>query len=141
MIIRDMVVDDIYRGYLDCLETLAPVNLTFVEAIKVFKARSLSITTLVAVEEETGNVMGTLSLLIEPKFIHEGGLVGHIEDVAVATEYQGQGVGSALLKAALEFCRGTCYRVRLNCSAKLVSYYEKLGFAKYEDGMRLNLSH
>ena len=43
-----------------------------------------------------GKVVGSTTLLIEPKFIHNGGLVGHIEDVVVNKEFQGQKIGEEI---------------------------------------------
>ncbi len=47
-------------------------------------------------------VIGTTTLLVEPKFIFSGGRVGHIEDVAVRTGYQRRGIGFKLVKYATE---------------------------------------
>lgn len=45
-------------------------------------------------------IVGTTTLLVEPKFIFGGGRVGHIEDVCVRKEFQGLEIGSLLVKHA-----------------------------------------
>ena len=38
------------------------------------------------------NIIGSTTLLIEQKFIHDGGKVGHIEDVVTRKGYEGFGI-------------------------------------------------
>ena len=46
----------------------------------------------------TVDFAGNVALLLEKKFIHSGGYIGHIEDVAVHPEFQGHGIGKALIE-------------------------------------------
>src|SRR5690606_4202949 len=48
---------------------------------------------IVAEDLESKKIIGTATLLIEQKFIHNGGKVGHIEDVATRKGFEGRGVG------------------------------------------------
>jgi glucosamine-phosphate N-acetyltransferase len=85
-------------------------------------------------------VAGTASLFIEPKFIHNGGSVGHIEDVAVHVAYQHHGVGASLVKYLLDVCREMgCYKVILDCEDHVIPFYEHLGFRRWEIAMRADL--
>jgi glucosamine-phosphate N-acetyltransferase len=94
--------------------------------------------TYVAVEQE--KVIGTASLLIETKLIHNGSKVGHIEDVAVHPAHQGKGIGKALVDHLVECCRNAdCYKVILDCKEGVAPFYEKLGFHRHEIAMRLDL--
>lgn len=58
--------------------------------------------------------MGTGALIVERKFIHRLGMVGHIEDIAVAKDQQGKKLGLRLIQA-LDFVaeRVGCYKVSL----------------------------
>ncbi len=138
--IREMVFDDVYRGFMETLSSLAPVSLTPVEAIRVFQLRAANVCmrTFVAIME--GRVVGTASLLIERKYLHKGSLSAHIEDVAIHTSMQGRGVGRALIKHATDCAKELgCYKVILDCGDNLIPFYEKSGFYLNCNCMRMDL--
>jgi len=139
IIIRHMNAVDLQRGFLETVRALRSTNLTYDEAIAVFRRRMRNkVRTFVALID--GKVVGTASLLIEPKFIHDGGVTGHVEDVAVHPECQGQGIGVLLMDRVLEESRREgCYKVILDCAEKVMPFYEKLGFSKWERAMRIDL--
>jgi glucosamine-phosphate N-acetyltransferase len=85
-------------------------------------------------------VVGTASVFIEPKFIHEGGVVGHIEDVSINADYQKHGIGRALVEHLLSVCRThNCYKVILDCAESVIPFYERIGFHRWERAMRIDL--
>ena len=43
---------------------------------------------LVLESQKTKTIVGTGSLIVEPKFIHETGLVGHVEDIVIEVQLQ-----------------------------------------------------
>ena len=43
--------------------------------------------------KDTNHIIGTLTILIEQKVIHNMGKVGHIEDVVIDNKYRGRGLG------------------------------------------------
>lgn len=57
-------------------------------------------------------VVGTGSLIVERKFIHSLGMVGHIEDIAVEKNQQGKKLGLRIIQA-LDFVAAHvgCYKV------------------------------
>jgi len=139
MTIRLMDATDLDRGFLQALNALKAVELTEQQAVDVYRHRLKSrIRTYVA--EIDGKIAGTASVFIEPKFIHAGGVVGHIEDVAVNPEFQKHGIGRALVEFILDECRQlNCYKVILDCAEGVIPFYEKLGFHKWERAMRIDL--
>lgn len=139
IVVRPMYATDLRRGFLATLASLKPCELSDEEAVEVFRQRMRQkIRTYVAVMDN--RIVGTVTLLIEPKFIHSGGVVGHIEDVAVHQAYQQHGVGAMLVNYALDECRAAkCYKVILDCAEKVIPFYEKLGFTKWERAMRIDL--
>jgi glucosamine-phosphate N-acetyltransferase len=138
-VIREITGPDLARGFLETLAALAEVNLSFEEAAEVLRARMRHGTrTYVACVGD--RVVGTASLVVEPKFIHKGGKIGHIEDVAVHPDARHLRVGSALVRHATEQARKLgCYKVILSCYERLVPFYEQLGFRKHDLGMRIDL--
>jgi glucosamine-phosphate N-acetyltransferase len=139
--IRDLEEGDISRCLLDTLSSLAGVQLTPGEAAVIHRERlRTGIRTYVAVEDEKSEVVGTVSLLVERKFIHVGGRVGHIEDVAVRRGFEKRGIGGALVRHATEEARRLgCYKVVLSCFEHLEPFYASLGFRRHDIGMRMDL--
>lgn len=141
MNIRLWQKEDLKRGFLEALENLRPLgNLTVGDASKIFDEMSASSFYKVFVAEYNGQVVGSITLLLEKKFIHGGGLVGHIEDVAVRQGFEGNGIGSELVKKAIEEAKKQgCYKVVLDCDENLVAFYYQQGFIKSGAFMRLYL--
>jgi glucosamine-phosphate N-acetyltransferase len=138
-IIRDLRTEDLANGFLDSLTSLTDVGLTPEEARGVMQTRQRAgVRTYVALLR--GRVAGTASLVIEQKFIHRGGRIGHIEDVAVHRDFQGHGIGSALVQHATTEARKLgCYKVILSCFEDRVPFYSRLGFRRHDIGMRMDL--
>jgi glucosamine-phosphate N-acetyltransferase len=138
-VIREMIGPDLTHGFLESLAALAEVNLTGEQAAEVFRARMRAGTrTYVACVGD--HVIGTASLVVEQKFIHKGGKVGHIEDVAVHPDCRHLRVGSALVRHATQQARKLgCYKVILSCFERLVPFYQGLGYHKHDVGMRIDL--
>ncbi|MDR4510545.1 MAG: GNAT family N-acetyltransferase [Nitrososphaeraceae archaeon] len=85
-------------------------------------------------------IVGSITTIIEQKFIHNGGKVCHIEDVVTRKGYEKMGIGSLLVKKAIEFAiLENCYKVILSCSEQNFSFYQKNGFYKHEITMRLDI--
>jgi len=137
-VIGDLTEEGLSRGFLETLAGLAAPELTPAEAAQVHRERlRAGLRTFVA---RSGDyIVGTATLMIEQKFIHRGGRVGHIEDVAVHRDYQSQGIGAALVRHAIEEARHLgCYKVILNCADGLMPFYARLGFRSHHNGMRLD---
>lgn len=76
-------------------------------------------------------IVGCGTVIIEPKMIHAGRCVGHIEDIVVDTEYRGLGIARGILNRLAEVSyRNNCYKVILDCADELVGFYSKLDFVK-----------
>ena len=140
-VIRDLHGPDISAGLLDTLSNLAEARLTPEEAGELHRRRlRTGVRCYVAWSTVSKAVIGTASLLVEQKFIHQGGMVGHIEDVSVRLGYEKRGIGTALVRHATEQARKIgCYKVILNCAEHLIPFYESLGFRWHAVQLRTNL--
>lgn len=80
-------------------------------------------------------VVGTTTLLVEPKFINKGMRVGYIEDVSVRKGYDGLGIGSQLIAYAIHDAISVeaCGKILLYCSKNTMPFYEKLGYKLVDD--------
>ncbi|KAK6526678.1 Glucosamine-phosphate N-acetyltransferase-like protein [Arthrobotrys megalospora] len=85
--------------------------------------------TILCIVDDAGKVCATGSLIVERKFIRNCGLVGHIEDIAVAKEQQGKKLGLRMINA-LDYIaeKAGCYKSILDCSESNQGFYEKCGF-------------
>jgi len=138
--IRKLEEKDLFRGFLTSLDSLKKASdLNENKAKDVFNKIKTNPNHLVFVVILDDKVVGSTTLLIEPKFIHQGGKVGHIEDVVIAKEFQGSGIGEKLINFVLEYAKkNDCYKTILDCSDDLKPFYEKIGFKKHSNCMRFD---
>ena len=139
-IIRELEEKDLLEGFLDTLDTLRETSsITENKALEIFKKIKSNHEHIIIVAELNGKIVGSTTLLIEPKFIHNGGLVGHIEDVVVKKEFQGEKIGNKIIKHVLELAKNHgCYKTILDCSNEVKPFYEKMGFKQHSNELRFN---
>ena len=161
VIIRAIEFEDIEdRGFLEVLENLVPVGLDRIRAKQILEEiRSNPLHKIFVAQEDKGmeqqeqgqqrqiqaqedidkgkksKVVGTTTLLVEPKFINKGMRVGYIEDVSVRKGYDGLGIGSQLITYATQNAISVegCGKILLYCSKNTVPFYEKLGYKLLDD--------
>ncbi|MFL6322449.1 MAG: GNAT family N-acetyltransferase [Nitrososphaeraceae archaeon] len=143
-VIREIQLADLKRGFFDTLSSLSHVGNIADQNDRAEKIlseiKSYPFYTIFVAVKEDNQLIGSITILIEQKFIHNGGKVGHIEDVVTRKEYEGMGIGKALVLKALDFAKeNTCYKVILDCSKSNVEFYKKIGFKEHEVSMRIDL--
>ena len=85
----------------------------------------------VYVLEQNKKIVSCATLLLEPKFIHDCGFVGHIEDVVVDKACRGQNLGRKIIDFLTnEAEKLGCYKILLDCSDNNVGFYEKCEYMK-----------
>src|SRR5688500_2724126 len=103
---------------------------------KIIKSRNMKV--ILALNDT--EIIGSITTIIEQKFIHNGGKVCHIEDVVTRKGFENLGIGSILVEKALELAvQEQCYKIILNCSTYNSGFYEKFGFYKHDIGMRYDV--
>jgi glucosamine-phosphate N-acetyltransferase len=139
-VIRKLKKDDLQKGFLTTLDSLKQAsNIEAKKAEEIFEKINSNPNHIIAVAEVEGKIVGATTLLIEPKFIHGGGLVGHIEDVVVDENYQGQRIGEKIMKYLLEIAKNQgCYKTILDCTDDVKQFYEKLGFKHVANELRFD---
>ncbi len=79
--------------------------------------------------------VGVFALLIMDNFGHMGAPSAVLEDVVVAADLRGQGVGSRMMEHANKLCRQKgCYKMTFSSNINRVDahrFYESLGFKKH----------
>ena len=132
MNIRTLEEGDYDLGYLSVLSGLTTVG-TITKEKWTERYREISSNPCIEiwVIHDTGinQIVGTATLLVEPKFIHECGTVAHIEDVVLSKSTHGTGLGKKIVTFLSEKAkiRG-CYKVILDCTQQTIGFYEKCGF-------------
>jgi len=136
--IRKLEEQDLFNGFLDSLDSLRKASeLSKTKAKEIFNKIKTNPDHVVFVVIMDGRVVGSTTLFIELKFIHQGGRVGHIEDVVVAKEYQSKGIGEQLINHVLDYAKkNDCYKTILDCSDDVKPFYEKIGFKIHSNCMR-----
>jgi GNAT superfamily N-acetyltransferase len=121
---------NLYGGVLDNGNVI-----TFEEAKLLFEKMQSYPNYKVYIAENEEEIIGTFALLIMDNLAHQGTPSGVVEDVAVRTDLQGQGIGKKMMEFALEKCREAgCYKMSLSSNLRRKeahAFYESLGFEKH----------
>ena len=138
IVIRELKKEDLWNGFLTTLDSLRDTSgIEKQKAEEIFEKINSNKDHIIAVADNREKIIGAATLLIETKFIHNGGLVGHIEDVVVDKNYQGKGIGEKIVKYLLEHAKNKgCYKTILDCTDDVKPFYEKIGFKKNANALR-----
>lgn len=121
---------ELYGAALDDEPLLTPL-----EARKLFAKMRRYPNYKVYVYVERGRIAGTFALLVMDNLGHRGAPSAIVEDVAVAPELQGRGIGRKMMAFALARCRKAgCYKMALSSNSKRKkahAFYENLGFKRH----------
>jgi glucosamine-phosphate N-acetyltransferase len=140
IVIRRLKKEDLWNGFLTTLDSLRHTsNIEKSVAEKIFNKINANEEHIIAVAELNGRIVGATTLFIETKFIHNGGKVGHIEDVVVDKNHQGKGIGEKIVKYLLnEAQKKGCYKTILDCTDEVKPFYEKIGFKQNANALRFD---
>ena len=96
------------------------------------------------VAERGASIVGTFSLIFIPGLSHSARDSCVVEDVVVAYELQGDGIGKQMMRFAMAACVARhCYKLVLSSHvqrARAHRFYEGLGFRKHGYSYLLDLS-
>ncbi len=131
-----MLADDALGGPRETLA--APLPRSYVDAFDRVEA---SPDILLRVAEQDGRVVGCFQLCFLPGLSSQGATRALIEDVRVASDRRGSGIGEIMLRWALDEAKGRgCKVFELLTHHSRVDaqrFYERLGFARSHLGMTL----
>jgi glucosamine-phosphate N-acetyltransferase len=149
-LLSELKHEDLDRGFLETLDSLIPGTSQLdrskaCDIVKEIESNPLHRIFVVYAVGEANKahsditdgkkvIVGTTTLLVEPKFIFGGGRVAHIEDVCVRKDFQGMGIGRSLVNHATTVAESVmgCVKIVLDCSDETMPFYESLGYS-YQD--------
>ncbi|KAI0594796.1 acyl-CoA N-acyltransferase [Biscogniauxia sp. FL1348] len=131
-LIRPLARDDYGKGFFDCLRVLTwvgePAESDFTARFdEMVEAKGTYY--FLVIEHGGGSIVGTGCLVVEKKFIHNRALCGHVEEIAIAKEHQGKGLGLKMIKALdAVAAKVGCSKNILNCGPRNEPFYVKCGY-------------
>lgn len=136
MAIISMLADDLLGRARENIDNLEKYRRAFLEI-------SSSKNDFLAVIELEKEIIGTCHLTIMPSLTLQGLKRMNIEAVRVVEKFSNQGIGSWMMKKAIEFAKKhdvSIIQLTSNKSRKDAHrFYEKLGFEKTHEGMKLKI--
>ena len=136
--IAALLADDVIGAVREAPDGLEPYRAAFA-AVDADPAHLL-----VVAQDAAGAVVATLQLSLVPGLSRRGALRAQIEAVRVAPEQRGAGLGSALIRWAIdESRRRGAALVQLTTDLRRTDahrFYERLGFVGSHLGMKLDLT-
>ncbi len=90
--------------------------------------------------EPNNFVIGAAILSFSHKLIHGGTRVGRIDELVIDVTYRNQGLGEVFVDflAAKAVAEG-CYKLLLECKDERLGFYERCGFHRAANSMRMDL--
>ncbi|QCJ44590.1 GNAT family N-acetyltransferase [Bacillus sp. S3] len=133
-----MLADDVLGSKRERYEHPLPTGY-----IKAFEAITADPNNELIVACDGHEVIGVQQITFTPYITHQGGWRATIEVVRTTTSVRGKGVGTKLIKWAIQRAeeRG-CHLVQLTTDKKrqdALSFYERLGFKATHEGLKLKL--
>jgi len=127
IIIREIEEDDLEKGFLETLDFLRKTSdIDKNKDKEILKKIKQNPNHIIHVAVDDNKIVASTTLLVEQKFIHDGGLVGHIEDVVVRKEYEGKGIGIKLVMSMVECAKEiNSFKTILDCKDDVKKFYKK----------------
>lgn len=122
--------------YIDLMKNFRPldINMTTEKFEEIYDKIFQSGCIIVC--KEFQKIIGSITILLEYKFINNFAVYGHIEDVFVDENYRNKKIGKKLVEEAVNFCKEKkCFKISLNCNEKLKNFYSLNGFENRQINM------
>jgi len=133
--LRPLKRSDYENGYMNLLSQLTQVGEVskdqFLQTFQKMKDTPNTYYITVVEDSNTGEVIGTATLLLEQKFIRDCAKRGRVEDVVVSDLHRGKQLGKLLLSVTTLLAKHLgCYKITLDCRDIMIPFYESLGYEK-----------
>ena len=103
LVFRRLEWGDFDKGFLEALKGLTqvgtPTKAQFMERFDELFPRQADTYKIIVIEDvRKQKIIGAGSVIVEKKFIHDMGIVGHIEDIVVDKSYRGRNLGKRIIE-------------------------------------------
>ncbi len=79
--------------------------------------------------DKTIELVGSGTIILEPKIIRSSMSVGHIEDIVVKSEWRGKKISQSILNKLTTYAlESNCYKIILDCVESVCPVYKSNGF-------------
>lgn len=110
---------------------------------KAFRAITNDPNNDLVVAYQGDEVIGVQQITFTPYITHQGGWRATIEGVRIASSVRGKGVGTKLIKWAIQHAKERgCHLIQLTTDKQRVDalrFYERLGFKSTHEGLKMYL--
>ncbi|MGP4081525.1 GNAT family N-acetyltransferase [Pseudalkalibacillus sp. R45] len=136
--IVEMLADDTLGRHRELYEQPLPVSY-----IKAFKAITSDPNNELVVAYHENEILGVQQITFTPYITHQGGWRATIEGVRTLSSQRGTGIGSHLIKWAIERAKERgCHLVQLTTDKQredALRFYQRLGFNPSHEGLKMKL--
>lgn len=143
LLIRTLEYNDFDKGYINLVKELSN-TISIDNEMNVFQKIYDSVSkneyhNIFVIEDILEKrIVGSVTLLVEPKFIHNGSNVGHIEDVVISATHRSKKIGKTMIEYVNTFIHEfECYKIILDCVDGLEKFYASCGYEKKNIQMSL----
>ena len=139
-IIKNNDITKVKENYIKLLSNLTTTaiidNNKFIDIIN--KIHEMGIIYVCYIYDNEKNIIFVASgtIIIEPKIIHGGKKVGHVEDIVVNSNFQKMGISVKIVEFLKRYgIENDCYKIILDCNKEIKKVYEKNDF--YEKDIQM----
>lgn len=130
--IRELSLDD-YEDYIKLINQLRPIGYDISKEKYINLFNTIFQNNKIFVATIDNNIIGSITLIIEQKFIHNCSIYTRIEDLIVDNNYRNNKIGKQLVKHAIDYSKElNAFKITLTCKKNLQSFYEKNNFEEYD---------
>lgn len=125
-----------YKQYLNVMDQFRSthIHMSYESFAKIYNKIMDNGTIIVA--EISNQIIGSVSVLIEHKFVNYSAKYAHIEDVFVCEQFRKNHTGENLVKRAVQYSKANnVFKISLNCNDELYKFYSLNGFEKRQINM------
>ena len=128
-------ISNIKNQYIELLSMLTVVsdmsNDTFINKInEIYNCGHIIIAVVGNLDNDNDfKIIGSGTIILEPKLIRNTKYVAHVEDIIVHTDFRGFGISTVIINMLKQYAHdNNCYKLILNCDITVCKVYEKCGF-------------